>query len=281
MSKFVPDSHPNKPVQVKRNPAPEDSLSRVTNKPHHLPSRGIPYPKGFELSYRPFKFGEIKRISSSKNSTPRQMFEEVLSGVDCSFDKEDLTLSDILFIGLLRKISTLGTTDVILKYRCGKCKEVGNHRIKTDDLEFTDLLADYSDDEAQLPVSVEFSWGEENFTPLTLKDYYRLLDNNLEHSEIAKFSMEASHYGEGWEERYKKFDDLEDLEDMRLLQEVEKLLYHELKPIEFECNIKVEGKVCGNKIHSELDGGQALILPFRERKVDVKGRIRLGSKVEH
>ena len=61
------------------------------------------------------------------------------------------------------------------------------------------------------------------------------------------------------------------MEDISLLGEVDKFLFHGVKPLEGTC------KKCKTITKIELDRGQALILPFREREKSTSNRIRFGS----
>ena len=59
-----------------------------------LPSQFTPYKllvKNPEIQYKPYKYGEIKKMNQSKMSV-KQLFKEVLNGIICNFDKELLTL---------------------------------------------------------------------------------------------------------------------------------------------------------------------------------------------
>lgn len=72
-----------------------------------LPSKFLPYPKGTKITYRPYLFGEVKKFNQGQQSTS-QAWALIASGIKCSFDVNELTLSDLRYIGLLRKISTFG-----------------------------------------------------------------------------------------------------------------------------------------------------------------------------
>lgn len=255
------------------------SIPDVNLKVKELPSRALSYPEGCEISYQPYSFGEIKRISKSKNMSMRKSLEEILSGVETSFDIDELTIADALYIGLLRKISTLGSNKVILRYMCGKCKQEGRHTIAVNELEFDEILNEYDDKEACLPIEAEFTFGLVKFNPLRVCDYLKMIDSNVEDDVIAKSAYEAD--GE-FDERYKQFESIRNPQDAEILDTVDKMLFHGLKPVKFNCKNKLQTeKVCDNKVRLELDGGQALIMPFREREDNVKSRIRLGSKAKH
>jgi len=279
-SETINNLNPKKKPPVKDAPdvKSHEDLPRVNPTLSKFPSRSLAYAPGAEMQYRPYTFGEVKRLNQTKSLSTKQKFKEILKGVECNFHDMDITVGDALYVALLRKISTLGSTKVILKYKCGKCQKVGSHQMNTQDLEFDDMLKGYSDDEAELPIVAEFSWGETSFMPCTLQDYYLLIDQDKENDEIALMAVQSDME---FHEAYEKFDKITDFEDARILDEVDKLLYHALTPVKFKCRNKLsDDSLCENTITIELDGGQALVLPFREREVNVKGRIRFGKKTK-
>ena len=146
--------HKNSEFQSVNKSSSKEFLPEVKMKVNGLPSRGIPYPNGASIKHRPFTFGEIKKISQSKLDT-KEKFEFILSGIDCSFDKLDLTLPDFMYIGLLRKISTLGTTEGILVVKCPKCNKEHNERLEIGSakskIDFHDMKA------PALPIIIEMS----------------------------------------------------------------------------------------------------------------------------
>ena len=72
-------------------------------------------------------------------------------GIQCSFSKNDLTLSDAIYLGLMRKISTLGTEKLKLPYLCKNCRQKYTHVFKNQDLEFNDI------DVSELPLRFELN----------------------------------------------------------------------------------------------------------------------------
>jgi len=240
-----------------------------------LPSKFILYPKDASIKYRPYSFGEIKSISQSKMTITEQL-EKVLSGVECNFDKKRLTLSDLLYLGLLRKISTLGTTKFIINYVCGECRSQIRRTISSDDLEFKDLeIPDF-------PVIADLSIGEYHFNPLTVEDFYRLHELGKSQDTIAALAMQCSN--KSFEEAYKAFYNCTNMNDAQLLNEVDKVLDHGLKPITVKCTNSADGKTCGcsheNVIALDGDGGKSelILTPFRESEGSSRNRIRFGNK---
>ncbi len=139
---------------------PEISVTR-------LPSMFRAYPEGTEIKYRPYMYGEIKKFSQSKMNDV-QRFNFIGSGVFGSIPLKDITMPDLLHLGLLRKLSTLGsdafTTEVVCQNK--DCKKPGVHKFKSTDLDFVDLKVD------NLPIEIDFGDGEKyRIMPMTFGMY--------------------------------------------------------------------------------------------------------------
>lgn len=241
--------------------AEEKFLPQINLDVDQVPSKFLTYPKGSTIKYRPYSYGEVKRISQSKHSK-KDEFNVILEGIECSFDKMDLTVSDLLYLGLLRKISTLGTTKVEAKYDCSGCKKVVGKVFQLTDLSLKDLEV------PDLPVVVDLDCGEFEFTPLTVKDCFDLIDKDKVSDHISLLATMCRN--KPFEKAYELFFNCSSPDGM-ILEEVDSLLRHEVAPIEAVCKCKAKTMI-------ELDGGQALLLPFRKSKKSARSRIRFGNK---
>lgn len=242
----------------KNNEALLDGLPTIQVK--ELPSKGLPYPKGWSISYRVYKFGEIKTYNQSKLGVKDEL-AFVLEGIKTSFDKLSLTLSDLLYIGFLRKLSSLGAVEYAKQYNCYKCGSVNELKFSTKDIYFEDLSME------KLPVVATLSVGELHFNPLTIKQYFELIDEDKHTSDID--IMAAQCLNKSKEEARRIIYNLLP-EDGETMNEVDKLLYHDIKPLDHKC------KNCSVINVSELNSGGTIIYPFREHKVDVSNKIRFG-----
>lgn len=256
---------PIPPVNMVSSDLPQISISV-----DKLPSRGLSYPKGSVIQYRSYSFGEVKKISQSKLDT-KASFEFVLLGIESEFDKLDLTLGDFFYLGLLRRISTLGSDKVVIPYRCGGCNKISEYTVEVTNIEFEDLEI------PELPIIVEFSDRELEFNPLTVNKVFELLKLGKEKDEL---SLIAKQCNLTFEEAY-NFIDKANPSDSKLINEVDRLLYHSVKDVEFECKEKLNDKTCNHKNIIELDGGQALMMPFREREESIRGKIHFGNSKSH
>jgi len=132
-----------------------------------------------------------------------------------------------------------------------------------------------------LPVILTLSNGKElHFTPITVNDYLTLLKKNLYRNKTAGLAVQVRNIG--FDEAYDTIYKCIDLDDMRNLDEIDKILYHSLRPINVICqnSITHEDKsfsICGNKINVSIDGGGVVILPFRPDTIPERGGIRFGT----
>ena len=159
---------------------------------------------------------------------------------------------------------------------CEGCKKVSTTIVNSENLEFDDL------DIPDLPVVVPLSDGKEyEFKPITVRQYFDLVKLGEQNNTMAMLAMSCEN--EDFDIALKKFFNVTNVEDAEMLQEVDKMLYHGVKDVENICKNKKYNEdgtevKCMRKTMLELDGGRALLLPFRERKESPRDRIRFGSK---
>ena len=248
-----------KPIETSH--MPQVHLNTVDD----LPSRFKAYPPNSSISYRPYTFGEVKQITGSVNLDTISGLKKILEGIETSFPVNDLTVGDVLYFGLLRKLSTLGSTKVNALWSCSKCGETGSYVAEQENLEFTDIKAE------KLPITLDLSIGKRSFKPLTIGQYFEMVARGVEDDPIAKLAMECM--GRDYEETYKELFNLTNPDDRELLEKIDEYLFHELKPILIPCT----NTECKNKISLELDVGGQVILPFREeRQGTLDDRIHFG-----
>lgn len=230
-----------------------------------VPSQGKVYPEDWEISYSPYSFGEIKFLNSGDISETDK-FKYMLKGIYTSFPVRELTLFDFLYITLLRKISTLGEDIASFSYKCSNCKKVANNIIKPKDLQFEDII------DEDFPLVVNLSVGELIFYPLTVDNYMKLIQMKKHNDEVAGFAINVSNME--FEKAYEIIFNSVNPEDMYILDQVDELMFHGLKPVEVEC------KHCKAINHVSVEGGSVLINPFRESGESVKHAIRFGLSNE-
>jgi len=235
-----------------------DYLPSININPEELPSKGVFYPEKASIKYYPYTFEEVKIFSQSKMES-NDRFNFVLQGIETNFDKHQLTVSDFMYLGILRNISTLETKKLSVMFYCSTCEKENTATEEITNFEFDELK------DIKLPYIKEFSFGKYEFKPLTVEMMMALIDNNLYKDEFAIatiqsiMDLDAKNVSEQFIETYNKFKYAK-LEDGVIFEEIAKELYHGVMPKEFIC------KECNNTSKILIDGGDGdvFISPFRE-----------------
>lgn len=255
---------------------------------NEIPSQFIPYPNGARIAYRPYTFGEVKKFNQSKMSIVGR-FEFILDGIECSFDKKLLTLSDFLFLALLRKISSVGNSKFQFTYLCSECGHKNTEVMELNKIDFHDL------DIPGCPIIFDIGGRELHFVPMQIGSYLDLLTNNLKEDPVAVFAKQVINMP--YEEAYKIIYSASD-EEGSLIGEMDKMVFHGIKPVEVMCqNLervfieedeanstdefkagKEVKKPCEHISNIMIDSPEVLVSPFRLSNESVKSRIRFGSK---
>lgn len=255
----------------------QKSIPEIELEVTSLPSRGLTYPKGAKLKYRTYTFGEIRKASTS-TLRMESSIQLALDGVTASFNTKDLTLMDCLYIGILRKVSSLNGMQFEVPFQCTKCNEVAKNHFSQNDISFRDIPEEVT----ELPIVTTISGQELHFSPMTVGDYLTLKsgthDGILKEGKVDRVSTQAiSIKNMSFHKSYELLYSVTDLEEIEILTEVDKLLLHDIKPLNGVCNNKVEGKVCGEHNNIKLEGREALLTPFRSSEGSTRTRIRFGT----
>ena len=208
-----------------------------------VPSKMLAYPEGAVIKYRPYYFGEIKNYSQSVNTLTRDRYQFILNGIETvGFDKLDLTISDFMFIGLLRRMSSIGNSDILARAICRKCGSMINHRMKCSDIDISYLEV------PKLPIKVNFNSGQIlHFMPLTVRRYFELEKEQNRENSIAYIAKCCTNLP--YKEAYDILDKLIDSMDISRMEKVDELLYHSVKPVKVICNSKIR-----NEVEATADG---------------------------
>lgn len=172
------------------------------NRSTELPSRYLPYPEGTKISYQGYYWEEINWFNHSTLPLWEQ-FPRILEGIHVSggMSAADLTFMDFLYIGVIRKVLTLGTPKFMVRYRA--YGEDQSELLTFDALDFDDLdvpalpanltIMDNRDVEKPVPIKLVV-------TPLTVGSYMNLAQQELHEDEIAlmagmitNFEFEEAH----------------------------------------------------------------------------------------
>lgn len=254
-----------------------DFIPEIEVDPKNLPSRGLSYPANAKISYRTYMHGEVRKVSTSSLGIENSL-NIAMSGIKASFGTDRLTLQDAVYIAIMRKVSTLNSMEFEVPYVCSKCKTTVSARFKHTDINFNDIDKRVE----SLPMFIELSGEEFQISPMTVKGYLDLksglYDGIIKGEGIDKVAVQAiSVTNMDFKKAYDHLYALRDAEDIEVLEEIDKLVYHDLKPLETICRNPVNEKVCGTKNFIKLEGREALISPFRKPSKLVGTRIRFSS----
>lgn len=231
-----------------------------------LPSGFLSYPKGVKIQYRPYVFGEIKKFNQS-NQSKLDTYQMALDGVSVTgMPIDSLTFPDVIYIALLRKISSLGDTSFSLSYKCRYCDKTNTVSINHTNVGFTDMEI------KELPIVATLSNGTElEFGLFTFANYKALQEKTRSNPTINEdmYAMALTVQNMSADDAYQAIYN-STLKDGAILDYVDHLQYHNVAPLTLKC----EGCKHGNKVR--LTGGDVLIGPFRESPEYVKSRVRTG-----
>ncbi|TMP46316.1 hypothetical protein CWB96_00345 [Pseudoalteromonas citrea] len=231
-----------------------------------LPSGGIAYPDGIEIHYKPYTFGEVKMFSQAKgNMSSAKSTENILQGIHVSgMEKGQLTFFDFLYIALLRRLSTMNAIEFSLNVACPECQHTNQHQFSWEHLRFEDIAA------PKLPIITDLCGIQDiKFMPLTVSEYLELTKLNADDDPIAIAAKQSSL---DYHLAYNTFKNALG-DDASTLDDIDKLLYHDLKPITVTCS----NSQCGAQFPAALDDEASLISPFRKSQSTDGARIRFGD----
>ena len=258
---------------------PQAPMPWIELRVENLPSRGVGYPKGSVIKYRPYTHGEMRQFSI-QTASPAQSIEMAVSGLDVQgFDKMKLSILDAFYIGLLRKVSTMSGLQVQVPYVCEGCGKLNEKIFTNADIEFEDLSSEVS----SLPLIADLGGQEVHFNLLSVKDFLDLergrYNKDIPGGKPNALAVEALMVENlSFDKAYNLLYNLTNEEDIEVLEEVDQLLKHDIKPLKARCTQADEDKkVCNHLNLVKLEGREALIRPFRGGDRNTRARIRFGN----
>jgi len=202
----------------------------------NLPSKGKSYPKNSIISYSPLTYGEVKYLSNS-DLTELDFYKFYLNKkIKTSFNKNDLTFFDFVFIIFIIRLSVFGDNEITINYECEKCGIKNKERINLSEIDFFDISVN-------IPVEYELNDEKLEFYPLTIGDYIYLETSKFkgtedyENAKIAK-QIKNKEFNEALKIVKEKLNGV----NVNILETMDTILYHGPKKLKFVC--KKEG--CGN-----------------------------------
>lgn len=248
-----------------------------------LPSRGLGYPDGHKFTYRSYTFGEVKQISASNDVELPQLIESVMSGISSDgFDKYNMSFVDMLYIGLLRRVSSQGHLKYQLPYECEACNQVSTAIFGSEDIDFQEIKEEVT----SLPIAVNLGGEDFHMTYPTVRNMLDVKNANKGKKRRGNSALEitaSTVVNMPFSDALAKLSALSDPEDMEVLTEVDSLLFHDIKAIKSVCKKQVEGEnglqqPCNHTNYVSIEGKELLIRPFRDGERPDRNKIRFIGK---
>lgn len=140
-----------------------------------VPSGGIAYPEDWSIEITPYTFGQSSGIKETDLSQ-RRFYNYVLDGVYTNFDKNLLTLEDILFISMARKLVSTKTSKITINSTCPEC--LNDNKISMDLKDAIQYEKSKISSRDKYPVKAKFSKYVGWFRYLNLNESLELLKSN-------------------------------------------------------------------------------------------------------
>ena len=254
-----------KPETSPKEPAAGTALVRM----NELPSEFKPYPKNAEIWYRTYTFDEIDSFNNYGSMSALERLEFIASAVETrNMKKDDMTVQDLLYAGLLNKLSTFGTRTFSVHIRHDDNSE---HTVtyNLNDLYFEELQA------PDLPVETTIQGQLLRFMPITLAMCKKLGDKMPDDGKLSAGDALAAQCVN------MEFNDARLLiggssgNDMMVLKEIHRILSHGVQPLDAVYTLE-DGTEVRRSVG--LTNPRTLVYPFREQGISFGNAIRFGAR---
>ena len=231
-----------------------------------LPSRGIQYPKGVRVYYRPYSLGELLKINQY-NFDETELYQFIMEGIKVvGMEKEDLTYYDVSYLGWRRKAVSMEASIVDTYSFCPNCDTKNSKSISLNDLDFVDT------DVKAMPIKTKINGKDLKFRYITIRDYMELIkeDKHLDAISIYAKSVVDVPFEEAYDIIYNATGN--DLEKLSL---IDIMLYHGLQRLKFTC----QNKECNQEYDVEITNSQEveILKPFRSKEDIISDEISFGE----
>lgn len=269
-----------------------------------LPSDNKPYPKGTLFAYRKYTYSELLSINNADLPLEYKyaiMLSGVRCVSELAVDPHLLTFDDFQFISTTRKLEAFGTTKFSLPYTCPSCGQDSSAVFTMADIEFNSMEAKKCPARV---VFNQFLDQKFVFMPTTIGDILWLMKNDVYYKRDEEGMPLVTNSGRyvidriavlarqcvnlDFEAAYEYLSQINNYDDIKILNELDNIFRHGIRPYVFKCQANLEalptnypemseeekqqvllrlnltGKRCGETISLPLEGGEAIIVPFRE-----------------
>lgn len=234
-----------------------------------LPSKFLPYDIN-KLEVRSFTLGELKYLGSGDLSD--ESLVEVFKNCIINYDIYKLSWSDFLFLATHISLFTIPSQKWTLRNlychneECGKL--IDKTLTKETFLEFEDLgFSDY-------PINAKINGYDLEFGVLTVQSHLNFIKNPPKLSDhlISIYSLAGMVINKSIEEAFKILESTNDPIEIEMLTKIDKLLYHDVKPIKLTCDN------CKKEYEYTVGLEVSTLSPFRENEKSIDSRITFGKK---
>lgn len=265
-------------VKARKRDLTKDSFALTDIDIKSLPTGGLGYPDNAKIKFRTYTFGEIKRSSTSSKDIIGSLKLAMRCLTVSNLERENISIMDMFYIGLIIKASSLGGEKFELPYICPHCQTQGKKVLTQNNIDFREL-----DERIQeLPIEAEIAGRILKFAPMTVKEFIDLYSGSYDQilvdnkpDTIGSYAMLCKSLG--FKEAYDLFNNITDAEDMEVLEEIDKSLMHNLEPVKVKC----ENLKCGMSISVQMEGKEALLRTFRSGEKLNRPRIFFGPSSKH
>lgn len=265
----APNQMPNKASLIQQAPHLMfgSVIDRATTMVDALPSKFLSYPPGTKVYYRPYTYKDLDDFNDSSIDLLNRL-RFILKGITCQgMEPEQLTLGDFLFIGLYRRISSLGTHHFQIKITRDGGAFKTSKSFSFEDIGFNEIEA------PALPITATIGGVELQFMPLTIGRFLEILEKDIlpGSKDYERASLAAQVININFEDAYEIISNAFG-SDLVTLNQVDGYLSHSVQPLSVTYNYN--GELVTEQV--PLDDPLTLIYPFC-RPEDVKrDTIRFG-----
>lgn len=249
-----------------------------------LPSRGLSYPTGTRIKYRPYDYMEISTLSESKMTEDDSLLFMMKGIVTRGIEKLSITFGDFLYLLLLRKLSTLGTQNFKVSFKHEG--EKVSHIASSADFEFVDLEV------PRLPINAEVFNRQVSFMPITIGQHLELINDypNLGKKKYELYAM-AKQTDLPFKRALKLIKNSSS-DDYTIIKNIELMLYHNIKELSVPIKVKQLNldynpenpnsreyiEVVKEVVTVGIDDPAVMVSPFRGTDTTGGDRIYFGDK---
>ena len=110
-----------------------------------LPSKSLLYPKGTQISARPMKVLEIKKLSTINEDNADFIVNDTIRRTIRGIKFEDILIADKLFLIMWLRDNSYRDSKYVVEYKCGKCENKGDFHFELSQLEVQYLSDNFTD----------------------------------------------------------------------------------------------------------------------------------------